>query len=64
MIPGSTLLIEILPPEKRALGGVISSVGWGAAVVILGLLGFGIRHWRHLQLLLSIGILFGLPFYW
>ena len=64
MIPGFILFIEILTPEKRALGGMITNVGWGAAVVILALLGFGIRNWRHLQLLLSIGILLALPFYW
>ncbi|XP_072049785.1 organic cation transporter protein-like [Amphiura filiformis] len=63
MIAGFVLLIEMLPPERRALGGLAGNMAWGFAVVTLALLAFLIRNWRHLQLVLSLGILVALPFW-
>ena len=58
------MLMEMYAPERRAFIGNLCSIAWGIGVVILSLLAYLLRSWRHLQLVLSIGILVGMPFWW
>ena len=64
MLPAMVWLIEMYPPEKRALIGTLSSVSWGVGVVALALLAFLLPNWRHQMLVLSIGIMAALPMWW
>ncbi|XP_050731432.1 solute carrier family 22 member 8-like [Eriocheir sinensis] len=55
------LVMETVPPRMRAIVGMATGVGWGLTVAVLGGLGYYIREWRRLQLLMSLPFILLFP---
>ncbi|XP_076444017.1 uncharacterized protein LOC143282301 [Babylonia areolata] len=55
LLTGVIMGMEMLPARRRYIHFVVSSIFWGCAVVLLGLLAFLLRHfpWRYLQATIS-----------
>ncbi|XP_033624128.1 organic cation transporter protein-like [Asterias rubens] len=57
-------MIEMFTTEKRLLGHILAQNFWAVGILLIALFAFLIPNWRHLQLVISLGILpFG-PLLW
>ena len=53
-------LLELFDSKHRAFVGMGSEYLWICAYVYVGVMGYFVRYWRHLQLVLSLTSALGL----
>lgn len=56
--------MELVPPKKRTFCGFTWEVFWGFGMVLLGIIAYFVRDWRHLQIALAIPTLITLAYTW
>ncbi|CAG5134163.1 unnamed protein product [Candidula unifasciata] len=50
--------LEIVGPSKRTIAGIVIEIYWVVGMFIMTGLAYGLRHWNHLQLALSVPSVF------
>ncbi|XP_046583400.1 organic cation transporter protein-like [Haliotis rubra] len=63
-IPSFVIVMELVGPAKRTLGGMIIQSFWAVGLFIVGALAYFIRDWHHLQLAISVPAVVLLGLYW
>ncbi len=59
-----SLAIEIFSPKFRTFAGVIMEIFWAAGIVLLGFAAYFIKHWRYIQLAVSLPSLVTILYIW
>ncbi|XP_067674877.1 organic cation transporter protein-like [Haliotis asinina] len=63
-IPSFVIVMELVGPAKRTLGGMVIQTFWAVGLFIVGGLAYFIRDWHHLQLAISVPAVILLGLYW
>jgi OCT family organic cation transporter-like MFS transporter 4/5 len=58
------LMTETFPAQERTVMSIAFQGFWGVGIVTVSGLGYLVRHWRHLELLLSLPNLLAIPCFW
>ncbi|XP_022256166.1 organic cation transporter protein-like isoform X2 [Limulus polyphemus] len=61
---GFTTVMEVLGPAHRAILGVAVNLGWSAAYVLLGGLGWLLKDWTYIQLSISVPCVATVLYWW
>lgn len=56
--------MELVGPSQRMLGGVASGVFFSVGQIILGVMAYGVRDYRHFQLAISIPAVVFVSYWW
>ena len=57
-------MTETFPTQQRTVMSIAFQAFWAGGVMTVAAFGYLVRHWRHLELLLSLPNLLALPCYW
>jgi len=55
---------ELFPANMRTLAGMSLQVFWAIGMCLLALLAYFIRHWRYLQLAITLPAVATVAFFW
>ena len=58
------LCLELFPTEQRTFAGICIEFFWVVGFTIVTPLAYLIRNWRHLQMAVSLPLLFTVSYYW
>ena len=61
---GMILACEIFPASRRGTAGILSETFYAVGIMVLALLGYLIRHWRHLVLVTAAPVVLVIPLFW
>ncbi|ESO91029.1 hypothetical protein LOTGIDRAFT_122554 [Lottia gigantea] len=56
--------VELVGPTKRTITGMVVMIFWAIGLLLLGLMAYLVRDWRHLSLVLSVPTVVFFPYWW
>jgi OCT family organic cation transporter-like MFS transporter 4/5 len=64
ILTGFVMACELFPAQYRTFAGMAIENFWATGMCLLALWAYLIRHWRYLQLFISLLGLFAIPLFW
>ncbi|KAK2177215.1 hypothetical protein NP493_613g03003 [Ridgeia piscesae] len=64
ILTGFIMTCELFPANMRTLAGMSLQVFWAIGMCLLALLAYFIRHWRYLQLAITLPAVATVAFFW
>lgn len=64
ILTGFIMTCELFPANMRTLAGMCVQVFWAIGMCLLALLAYLIRHWRYLQLAITLPATVTIAFFW
>ena len=55
---------ELFPARQRTAAGMVNQVFWPVGSMLMALMAYYIKHWRYLQMAISLFPVLTIPLYW